>query len=109
MVHSSSKSEMNLRLKSCGLVLVRPAFLAPITMGSGRVCAPFDAAVPALILLEAPTDALSLTACGFPALALSGISGPHWLRLVCGLGRVALEFDAGEARDRAAVAVGEPR
>lgn len=81
------------------------AFFAPIGMGGGRVCSPFDAAVPAVILVEAPIDALSLAACGFPALALCGTSGPHWLRIACGLRRVALAFDADEAGDRAALAL----
>lgn len=37
-----------------------------------------------VILTEAPIDALSLSACGFPALALCGRSGwPQWLPIKC--------------------------
>ncbi len=76
-------------------------FEAPITLGA-RLCRPCDGAVPAIILTEAPIDALSLAQCGFPALALCGTSGPSWLHLACGLRRVALAFDADEAGDNAA-------
>lgn len=78
------------------------AFFASVQMGSGRICGPLDEAVPAVILVEAPIDALSLAVCGFPALALCGTSGPDWLRLACGLRRVALGFDADDAGDKAA-------
>jgi hypothetical protein len=78
------------------------AFLAPVAMQSERVCGPLDEAVPAVILVEAPIDALSLAACGFPSLALCGTSGPRWLHLACGLRRVALGFDADDAGERAA-------
>lgn len=81
------------------------AFLAPVAMTSGRVCGPFDAAVPAVILTEAPIDALSVATCGFPALALCGTSGPAWLHLACGLRNVVLAFDADEPGDRAAEAI----
>jgi DNA primase len=57
-------------------------------------------------LVEAPIDALSLAMCGFPSLALCGTSGPSWLHLACGLRRVALAFDADEAGDAAAIAIG---
>ncbi|RYG65286.1 hypothetical protein EON80_17630 [bacterium] len=80
------------------------AFFAPVRMGSGRLCGPLDEAVPAIVLVEAPIDALSIAACGFPAMALCGTSGPEWLHLACGLRSVALAFDADEAGDAAAVA-----
>ena len=64
-------------------------------------------ALPAVILTEAPIDALSLAACGFPALALCGTSGPDWLHIVCGLRRVLLAFDADEAGEHAAIAIGD--
>ena len=67
---------------------------------------PLDSTVPALILTEAPIDALSLATCGFPALALCGTSGPDWLHIVCGLRRVLMAFDADEAGDQAAIAIG---
>ncbi|HEX9998326.1 MAG TPA: toprim domain-containing protein [Abditibacterium sp.] len=77
------------------------AFFAPVQTQSGRVFAPLDADLPAIILTEAPIDALSLAKCGFPALALCGTNGPRWLHLVCGLRRVILAFDADEAGERA--------
>jgi DNA primase len=55
-----------------------------------------------LIIAEAPIDALSLAAAGFPALALCGTSGPIWLHRACAFRRVLLAFDADEAGDRAA-------
>ena len=61
-----------------------------------------DKRLPALILTEAPIDALSLATCGFPALALCGTSGPAWLHRICGLRRVLLATDADEAGDKAA-------
>ena len=79
-------------------------FEAPITLGN-RFCRPCDRAVPTIVLVEAPIDALSLAACGFPALALCGTSGPSWLHLACGLRRVALAFDADAAGDAAAHAI----
>jgi hypothetical protein len=78
------------------------AFFAPVTLSSGRVCGPLDEAAPAIVLTEAPIDALSIAACGFPALALCGTAGPNWLHLACGLRKVVLAFDADEAGDRAA-------
>jgi len=59
----------------------------------------------AVIVTEAPIDALSLAAAGFPAIALCGKSGPDWLRLSCGLRRVLLAFDADSAGDGAAAEV----
>lgn len=86
-------------------------FFAPAlkshSSGAQDVFGPLDAALPAILLTEAPIDALSLAACGFPALALCGTSGPDWLRIVCGLRRVLLAFDADEAGDRAALAIAE--
>jgi DNA primase len=55
-----------------------------------------------LIVTEAPIDALSLAAVGFPALALCGTSGPPWLHRAGAFRRVMLAFDADEAGDRAA-------
>ncbi len=77
------------------------AFFAPVELASQRRFGPLDHAVSAIVLVEAPIDALSLAACGFPALALCGTSGPPWLHLACGLRRVVLAFDADEAGDRA--------
>ena len=87
----------------------RGVFVAPAEVG-GRVWHPFDGPGPGVILCEAPLDALSLAACGFPALALCGVngeatSGPAWLPLVCGLKSVFLAFDADAAGDGAARAL----
>lgn len=56
-----------------------------------------------LVLTEAPLDALSLAACGFPALSLCGKSGvPAWFSVRCVFKTVFLAFDADEAGDEAA-------
>jgi len=56
-----------------------------------------------LIVCEAPIDALSLSRCGFPALALCGKDGaPAWLPIRCAFENVALAFDADEAGDKGA-------
>ena len=77
------------------------AFFAPIQIGERRF-EPLEPSVPAIILVEAPIDALSLASCGFPALALCGTTGPSWLHIACGLRRVLLAFDADDAGDEAA-------
>lgn len=58
--------------------------------------------LPALIVTEAPLDALSLARAGYPAVALCGTQPPTWLHRVCAFRRVLLAFDADEAGDRAA-------
>jgi len=51
-----------------------------------------------VIITEAPIDALSLAACGFPALALCGKSGwPNWLPIKCAFKEVILAFDGDAA------------
>jgi hypothetical protein len=62
-------------------------------------------AAQAIIVTEAPIDALSLATAGYPAIALCGTSGPAWMHLACGLRRVLLAFDADEAGDNAAAAL----
>jgi hypothetical protein len=59
---------------------------------------------PVIVLTEAPIDALSLAACGVPAVALGGTECPHWLLMACGLKSVVLAFDNDENRagDKAA-------
>jgi hypothetical protein len=69
---------------------------------NGQTYAPFDEAAPAIIITEAPIDALSLAACGFPALALCGTTGPAWLHRACAFRRALLAFDADDAGDGAA-------
>ena len=65
-----------------------------------------DAALPAIILCEAPFDALSLAMAGYPALALGGINAPTWLHQKCAFRRVLLAFDADDAGDKAALNIG---
>jgi hypothetical protein len=81
-------------------------FCAPVQLPSGRALQPFDKDAPAIIICEAPIDALSLAAAGYPALALCGTSGPAWLHLACGFRRVFLAFDGdlvgGSAADELA-------
>jgi hypothetical protein len=78
------------------------AFAAPATV-NGRTFSPWEA--PAVILTEAPLDALSLVAAGYPAVALCGTTGPEWLHLACGLRRVLLALDGDSAGDNAAEAL----
>jgi hypothetical protein len=72
---------------------------------SARTFAPLEASAPAVIITEAPIDALSLCAAGYPAIALCGTSGPGWLHIACGLRRVLLAFDGDSAGDNAAAAL----
>jgi len=61
---------------------------------------------PAVILTEAPIDALSLAMAGYPALALCGKDAPDWLPKWLSkkrpFGRILLAFDADAAGDQAA-------
>lgn len=65
-----------------------------------------DTAVPAVILCEAPFDALSLAMVGYPALAIGGTTAPTWLHQRCAFRRVLLAFDADAAGDAAALKIG---
>lgn len=74
--------------KKCSLFLTRDAF---------------NPELPALIVTEAPLDALSLAEAGYPALALCGTEAPTWLYRAAAFRRaVLLAFDADEAGDTAA-------
>jgi hypothetical protein len=53
----------------------------------------------AVVLTEAPIDALSLQACGVPAVALGGTSGPDWLPAACAFRYVLLALDNDGAGD----------
>lgn len=56
-----------------------------------------------VIITEAPIDALSLAACGFPAMALCGKSGvPSWLPIKCAFKDVVIAFDADDAGEEGA-------
>lgn len=55
------------------------------------------------IITEAPIDALSLAACGYPAVALGGTAAPEWLPRALVAGTVYLATDADDAGDKAAV------
>lgn len=67
---------------------------------------PLDAVLPAVILCEAPFDALSLAMAGYPALAIGGTIAPTWLHQRCAFRRVLLAFDADIAGDAAALKIG---
>jgi Toprim-like len=51
---------------------------------------------PVIVLTEAPIDALSLAACGVPAVALGGTEGPQWLPGACVFKHVVLATDNDE-------------
>jgi DNA primase len=82
-------------------VLRRGVFSAPAQINE-RVFAPFDEAAPAIIICEAPIDALSIACAGFPAIALCGVARPEWLHRVCAFRRILLAFDADATGDGAA-------
>jgi len=72
---------------------------------SGGLFAPAGAwSAGEITITEAPIDALSLSLCGYPALALVGKSWPDWLPAFAAskLKRVYLAFDADEPGDEAA-------
>ena len=58
--------------------------------------------LPALIVTEAPLDALSLAHASYPALAVCGTEPPVWFHRLCAFRRVLLAFDADDAGERAA-------
>lgn len=60
----------------------------------------------AVAVTEAPIDALSLALLGHPALALCGTSWPGWLAGAMSGKHVELAFDADDAGDVAAQALG---
>lgn len=60
---------------------------------------------PAVIVTEAPFDALALAVCGFPALALGGTSFPAWLPAMIGARPAYLATDNDNAGDGAAQAL----
>ena len=63
-------------------------------------------ALPAIILCEAPFDALSLAMAGYPSLALGGTAAPSWLYQQCAFRHILLAFDADVAGDTAAEKIG---
>lgn len=62
----------------------------------------FSPFLPALIVTEAPLDALSLAHASYPALAVCGTEPPVWFHRLCAFRRVLLAFDADAAGERAA-------
>lgn len=66
----------------------------------------FDTALPAVIVCEAPFDALSLAMAGYPALAIGGTVAPLWLHQKCAFRRVLLAFDADVAGHAASEKIG---
>jgi len=61
----------------------------------------------AITICEAPIDALSLAVCGWPAIALGGVTAPDWIIAALAFKRVLLAFDsdANGAGDQAAAAL----
>lgn len=57
---------------------------------------------PAILITEAPIDALSLAVAGYPAIALCGKSSPQWLPMKFGFRRVLLALDADKSGDEVA-------
>jgi hypothetical protein len=75
----------------------RGAFLSPALWDQVSRGAP-------IIITEAPIDALSLAACGYPALSICGKDGwPMWLNVRSAFQRVVVAFDADEEGDAGAV------
>lgn len=62
----------------------------------------FSPILPALIVTEAPLDALSLASCGYPAVAVCGTEPPIWFHRATAFRRFLLAFDADDAGERAA-------
>ncbi|MBV8714772.1 MAG: toprim domain-containing protein [Chloroflexi bacterium] len=56
---------------------------------------------PLVCIVEAPIDALTLSAAGILAVALCGTNVPPWLTVALGFRRIALGFDADSAGDSA--------
>jgi DNA primase len=80
----------NPKVRSAGLV------------GQGVFATPGALGGEPLLITEAPLDALTLAAAGFPALALIGTAWPEWLPRHGAFRRVVLATDADAAGDRAA-------
>ncbi|SRR5579883_1094199 len=59
-----------------------------------------------LVITEAPLDALALAACGVPAVALCGTTGPRWLLQRAALRPVLLALDNDAAGDAGATSLG---
>jgi len=71
-------------------------------IGAGLFSTPDALDADPVILAEAPIDALSLAAAGYPAVALCGTALRPWMPPVLSWRRVLLAFDADEAGDKAA-------
>lgn len=54
------------------------------------------------VIVEAPIDALSLAACGVPAIAIGGKTAPDWLPAACAFRRVVIATDKDQGGDEAA-------
>ena len=86
---------------------IEPTFIEPKQQTNGDkkqglFTTPGALETPALVITEAPIDALSLAACGLPAVAICGTSWPEWLPDWIGLRPVLLAFDNDEAGNKAA-------
>jgi Toprim-like len=72
----------------------------------GLFATPGALAADPLVITEAPIDALALAACGVPAVALCGTTGPRWLARCAALRPVLLALDNDRAGDAGAAKVG---
>lgn len=92
------------------LVAVAGRYLSPSAEPKARTAgrisqgvwsAPGALDAPYVVVCEAPIDALSLLACGVPAVALCGTHAPAWLPTHAAFRHVALALDADTAGDEA--------
>lgn len=100
-----------IRDKNGDVVAAQGRFLAGNVEPRAQTCGPKRLGVyqtPAalnrhvLVVTEAPIDALSLWACGVPAVALTGTNAPEWLARAGAFRPVFLALDADKAGDEAA-------
>ena len=71
-------------------------------VSAGVFATPGARAAERLFICEAPIDALSLAACGLPALATCGTHWPDWLPRLAAFRPVVVAFDADAAGDACA-------
>jgi DNA primase len=100
-----------IRDKNGDVVAAQGRFLAGNVEPKAQTCGPMRLGVyqtpkalnrHALVVTEAPIDALSLWACDVPAVALIGTSAPKWLARAGAFRPVFLALDADKAGDEAA-------
>ncbi len=79
-----------------------PKALTRGTLSSGAFATPGAWSTSALVVTEAPIDALSLHVCGLPTLATLGTSLPAWFSVACKVRPVIVATDADDPGDQAA-------